>query len=158
MISGANGPMRLYRWSEDNSAELAKGWIKTARTLKGLARETGLPAQALERTVRLFNRHCAKGRDPEFSRRAKELVPLDEPPYYAVELWPGGPNTQGGPRRNHKGQILNADGNPIKGLYGAGELGSVYGMLYPGAGGNLAEAFAFGRIIGEQIAVEMRRV
>jgi len=66
-----------------------------------------------------------------------------------VALWPGGPNTQGGPRRNSKAQVLRADGFPIPRLYSAGELGSIYGMLYPGSGGNLAECIAFGRIAGE---------
>ena len=31
-----------YDWSEDNSAELAKGWIKTADTLPALAAMLGL--------------------------------------------------------------------------------------------------------------------
>ena len=61
----------------------------------------------------------------------------------------GGMNTQGGPRRNSKAQILRADGLPVPRLYSAGELGSVLGKLYPAAGGNLSECIAFGRIAGE---------
>ncbi|MBI2908480.1 MAG: FAD-binding protein [Chloroflexi bacterium] len=149
--SGAAGPTRIYKWSEDNSAELEQGWITVANTVRALARKIHVPADALERTVRTFNRYCQGGMDPEFGRRPEELIPLENPPYCAMVLWPGGPNTQGGPRRNSKGQILNADGNPIPGLYGCGELGSVYGMLYPGGGGNLTECFAFGRIVGENV-------
>lgn len=154
VTSGPAGPTRIYQWSADNSVELERGWIKTADTIRGLARKIGVPADALEKTVKTFNRYCEKGKDPEFNRKDKELIPIENPPYFAMELWPGGPNTQGGPRRNSKGQILNADGNPIPGLYGCGELGSVYGMLYPGGGGNLCEGFAFGRIVGENVAKE----
>lgn len=54
-------------------------------------------------------------------------------------------NTDGGPRRNAKGQILDPNGNAIPGLYAAGEFGSVWGYLYQG-NGNVGEALAFGRI------------
>jgi succinate dehydrogenase/fumarate reductase flavoprotein subunit len=52
------------------------------------------------------------------------------------------------------GQVLNGDGGPIPRLYAAGEFGSIYGQLYPAAGGNLAECLAFGRISGENEAGE----
>jgi len=77
---------------------------------------------------------------------------LNEPPYYAVRVWTGGPNTQGGAKRNAKAEILNVDDGPIPGLYGAGEFGSMFGMLYPSGGGNVSECFAFGRIAGENAA------
>jgi len=82
------------------------------------------------------------------------LVSLENPPYCAVDLWPGGPNTQGGPRRNSTAQVLRAGGTAIPRLYSAGELGSIYGMLYPMGGGNLAECIIFGRIAGEQVSKE----
>ena len=76
------------------------------------------------------------------------------PPFYSVKLWPGGANTRGRPKRNGKAQILNTDGEPIGGLYGAGESGSLFGMIYPAGGGNLGECIAFGRIAGENAASE----
>ncbi|MBI2908274.1 MAG: FAD-binding protein [Chloroflexi bacterium] len=154
VTAGPTGPVRLYEWSADNSAELEKGWIKTADTVRGLARKIGVPADGLERTVRSFNRYCLRGVDPEFGRKPAGLIPLENPPYCAMALWPGTPATHGGPRRNGKGQILNADGDPIPGLYGAGELGCIYGMLYPGAGGHLAQCFASGRVVGDNVVKE----
>ncbi|MBI4331963.1 MAG: FAD-binding protein, partial [Chloroflexi bacterium] len=77
-------------------------------------------------------------------------------PYYFVKLWPGGANTQGGPKRNARGQVLRVDNTPLPGLYSAGELGSAWGMLYQG-GGNTAEAIAFGRIAGANAAAEKLR-
>lgn len=150
-LSAAAAPGRLYKWSSDNSDEIAKGWILTAKTVRDLARVLEMSPDVLEDTVAKYNRYCEKGLDPDFTRNASDLIPIEEPPYYAVKLWPGGANTQGGPRRNAKAEVLNSDGEPIPGLYSAGELGSIYGMLYPGAG-NLAECVAFGRIAGENAA------
>ena len=47
-----------YDWSEDNSAELAKGWIKTADSLAALAAAVGLDPDALVQTVSRWNRAC----------------------------------------------------------------------------------------------------
>ncbi|MFC2020802.1 FAD-dependent oxidoreductase [Chloroflexota bacterium] len=155
--SGAAGPHQLYKWSSDNSKEIEQGWIVTAKTVRELAGKLDLPADNLQRTVDTYNRYCSQGKDTEFNRRPETLAPLDKGPFYACRLWPGGPNTQGGPRRNALSQILNTDGDPISGLYGGGELGSVFGMLYPSGGGNLGECIAFGRVAGENAAREKPR-
>ncbi|MBI2908957.1 MAG: FAD-dependent oxidoreductase [Chloroflexi bacterium] len=157
LTSGPAGPHQLYKWSPDNSAELKKGWIVGGHTVGELAGKIGMLAATLEDTVRNWNKICAEGKDAEFGR-TKDLTPLDQPPFYAVKLFPGGPNTQGGPRRNSKSQVLNAFGGRIPGLYAAGECGSTYGMLYPGAGGNLAECIAFGRVAAENAVKEKPRV
>ena len=152
--SGAAGPHQLYKWSQDNSIELGKGWIVSARTLSELARKLEMEPSTLEKTVATYNRYCDQGQDPDFKRSPSGLVSLESPPFYAVKLWPGGSNTQGGPRRNSRSQILNVDGDPIPRLYGGGELGSIYGLLYPSGGGNLAECIAFGRIAAENAVKE----
>jgi succinate dehydrogenase/fumarate reductase flavoprotein subunit len=151
---GPSGPVQLYRWELDNQNELEKGWIIQGKTVEELAEKIDIPAAALADTVRTYNSYCARGGDPEFHRRSSDLQPLDTPPFYAVRLYPGGPNTQGGPRRDSRARVLNTDGDPIPALYAAGELGSVYGMLYPSAGANLAECIAFGRLAAENAARE----
>src|SRR5271167_1192579 len=57
-----------YDWSEDNSAELAKGWIKTADSLGSLAAVLGLDPATLADTVSRWNRYCDARRDPDFGR------------------------------------------------------------------------------------------
>ncbi|MFH1651197.1 MAG: FAD-binding protein [Chloroflexota bacterium] len=150
------GPMqdRYYHWSLDNRAEVEKGWIIQGKTVKELAGKLGMDAAILEKEVRSYNRYCRQKEDPEFHRPAKHLVPLDNPPYYAVELLPGAFNTQGGPRRNARAQVLDPEGKPIPRLYAAGEFGSIFGMLYPTGGGNISECIAFGRIAGENAVGE----
>ena len=81
------------------------------------------------------------------------LEPIAEKPFYAIELSPSMLNTQGGPRRNEKGQVVRPDGAAIPRLYSAGELGSIYSNLYQGTG-NIGECLAFGRISGRNAAGE----
>jgi succinate dehydrogenase/fumarate reductase flavoprotein subunit len=153
------GPMlyRLYRWSKDNQEEIEKGWIVQGENIKKLAHQLNMDLSVLNQTVQNYNAYCEQKKDPELHRPPEHLVPLNEPPFFAVKVWPGSANTQGGPRRSHKAQILYINGEPIPRLYAAGEFGSIYGMLYPGTGGNLAECIAFGRIAGENATREPRR-
>ena len=141
-----------YEWSADNSAELAKGWVKSADSLAALASRVGLDPAALTDTVKRWNGYCDAGRDADFGRTLM-TAPIIAPPFYAVELSPSMLNTQGGPRRNEKGQIVRPDGTPIARLYSAGELGSIYSYLYQGTG-NIGECLAFGRISGRNAAAE----
>ena len=143
----------VYQWSADNSAEIRKGWIKTAGSIVDLAPQMGIAAEQIQRTVVRYNALCVDGLDPEYGRAVETLLPLMKPPYYALQLWPCLFNTQGGPKRNAKAQVLDVWGNPIRRLYSAGELGSLWHRNYPGAG-NVSEALAFGRIAGVNAAME----
>ncbi len=151
---GAAGPSHLYEWNRDNSKGLEKGEIISGNSFRELARKLDMPPDNLENNANTYNRYCTEGKDPDFGRSRENLIPLDAPPYYAMRLWPGGPNTQGGPRRNARCQIMNVDGDPIPGLYGAGEMGSIFGMFYPGGGSNLAECFAMGQLAGANVTDE----
>ena len=142
-----------YDWSNDNRAELAKGWVKSADTPAALADLVGLDPRALEASIARWNDDCAAGKDTEFGRTLM-MAPLSNGPFYAVELSPSMLNTQGGPRRNEKAQIVRPDGTPIPRLYSAGELGSIYSYLYQGTG-NIGECLAFGRISARNAVAEI---
>ena len=145
-----------HEWSRDNAVEVARGWIKRGDTPAALAAALGLDAAALERTVGEYNRACSEGQDEALGRAAATLRSLEHPPFYGAALWPSLFNTQGGPRRDARAQVLDAWGRPIEGLYSAGELGSMWSRNYPGAG-NLTEVLAFGRIAGRNAAAEGSR-
>jgi len=140
-----------YQWSADNSVEIKKGWITAADTVADLAAKLQLRPDQLQATVAHYNMQCVGGYDQEFGSAPHSLVPLGRPPYYAAELWPCLFNTQGGPKRNARAEILDVWGQPIQHLYGAGELGSMWHRNYPGAG-NISEALAYGRIAGRNAA------
>ena len=62
-------------------------------------------------------------------------------------------NTQGGPRRNARAQIVRPDGSPDTAALQCRELGSIYSYLYQGTG-NIGECLVFGRIAGRNAAAE----
>jgi succinate dehydrogenase/fumarate reductase flavoprotein subunit len=81
------------------------------------------------------------------------MMPIEIPPYYCIEAWPIITNTQGGPVHNTRQQIVDPYGDAIPRLYGAGEMGSMFGHLYLLAGNN-AECFIGGEIAGRNAAAE----
>jgi succinate dehydrogenase/fumarate reductase flavoprotein subunit len=141
-----------FTWSKDNTEEIKNGWIMSGATLSEVADKLGLPSRELETTVHRYNDACVNGED-DLGRLREKMKPLNSPPFYGIELWTVFINTQGGPRRNESAQIVDVFGRPIPRLYSAGELGSIWGVLYPGAG-NLGEAIVFGWIAGRNAAKE----
>lgn len=122
-----------------------EGYGHRADTIEALAEAAGLPVDELVGTVDQWNRYCEAGEDPAFFRPAWTLTPITKPPFHACHCSTAMLNTDGGPRRNERAQIIDLDGNPIPNLYGSGEFGSVWCHMYNG-GGNLAECLVFSRI------------
>lgn len=147
----------LYKWSEDNSAEIAKGWIKKGDSVADLAKKISVDASILENTMTTYNQYCKTGKDLDFGRPKEDLEPIQGPPYYAIQTWPALFCTQGGPRRDKEARVLDPDRKPIPRLYAAGELGSVTGFLYQG-GANLTDCVVFGQIAGRNAAAEKSMV
>ena len=142
-----------YSWSPRNTAEVEQGWIKSGKTFAELAVDIGLDSRALQETTAHYNLACMSGFDSEFGRRQDTMMPLVSPPYYGIAVWPCLFNTQGGPRRNANAQVIHVSGDPIRRMYSAGELGSLWGFINPGAG-PISECLAFGRIAGRNAAAE----
>jgi fumarate reductase flavoprotein subunit len=143
-------------WTADNlMPAVADGRVLQAGTVGELAAAAGLPGPALKAAVRRYNQSCANGHDAEFLKREAGLIPIDTPPYYAVRLWPAVvPLTGYGPRIDADARVLRAsDGDPVPGLYAAGELtGNVLGPQYLGGGNAIGSALIFGRIAGRSAA------
>ena len=143
----------LYRWSVDNSVEIANGWITRADTIDELANKIAMEGSTLNNSITQYNDSCQAGIDAQFNRSRDNLKAINNPPYYAIQLHPALINTQGGPRRDKESRVLDAYSKPIPKLYAAGELGSIWGFLYQG-GNNLGECLVFGRIAGRNAAAE----
>jgi succinate dehydrogenase/fumarate reductase flavoprotein subunit len=146
-----NDPDRDFAWSEDNMAEVELGILQRADTVGEMADAMGLDAAELRDSLDRWNTACAAGADPDFGRQRATMMPIAKPPFLFGQVWPIVANTQGGPVHDIRQRILNPFGEPIPGLYAAGELGSVFGHLYM-SGGNLAECFIGGRVAGREAA------
>lgn len=163
VVRGGMLKVNAYSWSDDNSAEIEKGWILKADTIEELAEVIAadpevagrMKPEVLAETLTVFNGYAESGEDPDFGRTI--FKPIETPPFYALKLYPGGVNTFGGPRRNAKGQIVRPDGEAIPGLYGAGEMGSVLGFLYSGGGWNVCELVCSGRLAADNAVQEVAR-
>jgi predicted oxidoreductase len=74
-------------------------------------------------------------------------------PFYAIEMVIGDLGTFAGFRTDAKAQTLDAQGQPIAGLYAVGnDMASIMGGNYPGAGITLGPALTFGYVAGRHIA------
>jgi 3-oxosteroid 1-dehydrogenase len=77
------------------------------------------------------------------------LGPLDQPPDYAVKVLSGTIGTKGGPVTDGVGRVLAPDGQPVSGLYAAGNTAAFWTADgYPGAGATLGAAMTMGYLAG----------
>lgn len=134
-------------WSEAGEEELAAGHIISADTLEELAAKIGVPVEEFVHDVTAVNDAYRNGTDAQYELEHDKITPVLTAPFYAVKLVPTMYNTDGGPRRNAKAEILDTNGLVIPHLYSAGELGSIYNYMYNGSG-NQGECLVFGQIAG----------
>ena len=137
-------------WSQDNQKEVELGILKRADSIAELAGLLGVDAGEAERSIAHWNALCDKATDEDYGRPGGTMVRIDTPPYYGAPVRPILSNTQGGPVHNARQEIIDSFGDPIPGLYAAGELGSSFGHLYM-SGGNVTECFVTGRIAGRNV-------
>ena len=141
-----------YEWSRDNLKEIDEGIIKKADTVGELAAAFGFDSHVAETSIGRWNELCVQKKDQDFGRPSGTMMKIQRPPFYGGLIWPILNNTQGGPVHDEKQRIINVNGEPISGLFAAGEMGSSFGHLYL-AGGNIAECFVTGRIAGKEAAM-----
>jgi 3-oxosteroid 1-dehydrogenase len=150
----------------------APDWIYAASTIAELADQIGVAPERLEATVERWNEHVASGADPDFHRGTfwweafmtggptpeACMRPVAKALFYAVQLINGTIGTNGGSRIDAGGRVLGANGDPIPGLYAAGNTSAcVFGRAYPGGGGTIGPALTFGYLAGRAAAAEEPR-
>jgi succinate dehydrogenase/fumarate reductase flavoprotein subunit len=144
-------------------------WLRRGDDLITLAHTIGVAAETLGATVDFFNAGAHRGVDSEFGRgsfpydlwigdaRAPHptLAPLDQAPFYALQVHLGCMGTKGGPRTDDRGRVLSGDGSCVAGLYAAGNVAaSPFGAATPAGGGTLGPALVFGYRAGEAAACD----
>lgn len=126
----------------------------------------------LKASIQRFNDLAAEGVDTDF-HRGETPMPLffngparpgntgnptmypisTSGPYYATLMVSSSIDTNGGPRTDLEGRVLDRSGSPITGLYGAGNcVASPFGKAYPAAGATLGPYFTSGYVAGSAIA------
>lgn len=140
-----------WEWSPDNSREIELGILRRCNDVAALAAGVGVEAGRLAATIERWNAACDAHHDLDFGRPGTSMMPMRTPPFYYAAVWPIVSNTQGGPVHDADQRVLDPFGEPVPGLFAAGELGSVFGHLYL-SGGNLAECLIGGRQAGRNAA------
>ncbi|UQF23179.1 flavocytochrome c [Vagococcus lutrae] len=148
-INKISGTMKVH---EAEYEELLKQkMIVKADTLEEAAAFFDINIQNLKETVKKVNQYAKDGKDEEFNHRG-ELVSLAKGPYYIEKAAPSVHHTMGGLVINDKTEVLNKDGQPIPGLYAAGELtGVIHGSNRLG-GNAITDIIVFGRIAGQEVS------
>jgi succinate dehydrogenase/fumarate reductase flavoprotein subunit len=113
-----------------------------------------LPAGSLVETMEAYNAQARQGRDPLFEKHADWLKPLDAGPWAAFDISFDRSIyyyiTLGGLRIGPDAHVLDADGNPVPGLWAAGACTahlSPDGKSYA-SGMSLGPGSYFGRVAG----------
>jgi succinate dehydrogenase/fumarate reductase flavoprotein subunit len=126
------------------------GGLCKAESLPELAKKLGVNPKNFEKTVEEFNAAATKRRLGELKvPRITSARPLG-PPFYGLKVVPGIISTMGGPATDGKMNVRNAKGEPIPGLYAAGDLvGGLMGGRNGGYVGGISQAAVTGILAGE---------
>ena len=129
-----------------------------AQSIAELAPKIGVPADRLTATVERYNAACS-GRDWQplqldglkteglHPPKSHWACPLQEAPFHAYPIISSNVFTFGGLKIDPQARVLDADGEPIPGLYAAGETVGLYYRNYTGAT-SVLKGLVFGRIAG----------
>lgn len=140
---------------KDDVAAAARGVSVRASCPHELATLLGVDAEGLQETLAEFGDQAMQGAYDPFGRDPATKRAFDDGPLAAVPLRPLVLNTQGGPRRDADGRVLGCGGDPLPGLFGAGELGGLTSARYQ-AGTNVAECLLSGHWAGTSAAQHAR--
>lgn len=154
------GPILIELDEQIEAARVAGNTnVFSALSLEDLCSQTGINHAGLLETLTRYNHMAASGRDDQFGKSASLLLPVAQPPYYALRIYATALGTLGGIKVNAHLEVLNASDRIIPGLYAVGNIaagmhGDTYCMRYPGT--TLGFAMNSGRIAGEHAASAIR--
>lgn len=135
-------------------------WCFQGKTIEEVAKKAGVNPQNLAKTIEKYNADVEKnGKDSVFGRSSLtsgygKLSPINHGPYFIYPVKPRLIATYCGIKINPKAQVIDVFGEPIKGLYAAGEVtGGLHGAAYM-SGTAFGKAMTFGRVAAQSISKE----
>lgn len=127
------------------------GYIRTADTIADLAACMQLDPVALEQTIERYNADVRNGIDSEFGRTSN-LLTVDTAPFCIAASANALTTTYGGITTNGDMAVVDWMGEPISGLFAAGEVvGGFHGAGYF-SGTSLSSSATFGMLAGRAAA------
>jgi fumarate reductase flavoprotein subunit len=141
----------------DLALPIERGLMLKADTLKELAALCNIEPPVLVRTIANYNAAVNIGNDAEFGRdglchHTGDLVTIEAAPFYAYPSTSFISSTYCGLTIDAQARVLDVFGEPIRGLYAAGELtGGFHGKAYM-TGSSLGKGAFFGRVAGAAAA------
>ncbi len=161
-----NGPWYVDGLCTDpplTAAEMLESWDIDAAdeyflkfdTLEEMVDALGLPAEAALASIERYNALCEAGVDEDFMKRADQMIPLKDGPFYGMEVQGRFLTVLGGLRTNESLQVCQDDDTPIEGLYNVGTMigdyfANTYTFLMEGA--NYGNCVTFGYLLGRDLA------
>jgi fumarate reductase flavoprotein subunit len=145
--------------SLDNAVETSvnSGEYIKAGTLEALADKLGIPADALNQTVKRYNSWCESGFDEDFGVPERFLCPVKDGPFYASKINAWLLNIPHGLHVDYNSRVLTENDEPIDGLYAVGNVqGDFFANSYPVTvpGTNHGRCVTFGRLVGQALAAD----
>ena len=129
---------------------IEKGFMVSGETPEELAEKLGISAEGLAASIARWNEDAADGGvDSVYGR--ENLQPIDGT-LYGYQVGVGAHYFMGGLLIDTQTRVLDTDGNPIDGLYAAGEVSGGFHGRQRVDGSGLGDSFVFGRIAGKAIA------
>ena len=147
-IEGGFGPEES--WEILDSLVEAGDIAWKASSAEELALLAGIDADDFVRTLSAYNAACERGTGDEWGREGGQGI---EGTLYAVRTVPFMCMSTGGIRVSPRGEVLGENGEPITGLYAAGEqLGLQQYAGYVRAGSGLGGAVTWGYVVADEIS------
>ena len=132
------------------------GLVVHGETIEDLAKKINVDPSNLKQTVATWNQAVENHDDAEFGRTTGMDRGITNPGFFAIHIAPAIHSTMGGIHITPKTQVLDGNGDIIKGLFAAGEVaGGLHGNNRVG-GNSIAETIVFGRQAGQQVALYAR--
>ncbi|WP_311403387.1 flavocytochrome c [Limosilactobacillus vaginalis] len=132
------------------------GLVVHGETIEDLAKKINVDPSNLKQTVATWNQAVENHDDAEFGRTTGMDRGITNPGFFAIHIAPAIHYTMGGIHITPKTQVLDGNGDIIKGLFAAGEVaGGLHGNNRVG-GNSIAETIVFGRQAGQQVALYAR--